>query len=125
LTCSGWDGWALDASDQFPNRICVISPYHNQGNHVDMPFVTREWIAATGWFACPDFHHHAWPIITGLIGEMTAIVHAPRQSFAVHHPAKVEMVSEQTLHKDQQAFFTFVALKLPAVVDRVREAMAR
>lgn len=121
----GWDDWALEATDQFPNRICVISPYHNQGNHVDMPFVTKEWIAAVGWFACPDCYHHTTSIITGLIGEMSAIVHAPKQSFSIFHPAKVEVVSEKTKNMDMQAFFTFVALKLPPVVERVREAMAR
>lgn len=121
----GWDDWALEATDRFPNGICVISPYHNQGHHVDMPFVTAAWIKATGWFACPDLHHHSSSIITGLIGEMSAIVHAPKQSFSIYHPAKVEMVSENLLAKDLQAFFTFTALKLPAVVDRVREAMAR
>ena len=120
----GWDDWSIEASDQFPNRVCVISPCHNQGHHVDMPFVTRAWIKAVGWFACPDVYHHAWPIVIGVIGEMSAIVHAPVHKFNVYHPAKVEMLSENLLAKDMQAFYTFVALKLPAVVDRVRKAMA-
>lgn len=124
LTTPHWDEWALAATDKFPNRICVISPFHNQGNHVDMPFVTREWIAAAGWFACPDCQHYCWPIITGLIGEMTAIVHAPRHSFGIYHAPKVEMVSEGRLAADHAAFFQFVALKLPPVVDRIREAMS-
>jgi hypothetical protein len=124
LTTPHWDEWALAATEQFPNRICVISPFHNQGNHVDMPFVTRGWIDAVGWFACPDCHHYCWPIITGLIGEMTAIVHTPRHSFGIYHPPKVELVSEAALSHDKAAFFDFVALKLPPLVDKVREAMS-
>jgi len=124
LTIEHWDQWVSEAVNQFPNRVCVISPAHNQGGHVDMPFVSREWINAVGWFACPDCYHYCWPIITGLIGEMSAIVHAPEQSFAVHHPHKVEMVSESLRNREAQAFFEFVSLKLPAVVDRVRQAMS-
>lgn len=123
LTVPAWDEWALEAASKFPNRICVISPFHNQGNHVDMPFVTAEWIRAVGWFACPDCYHYCWPIITGLIGEMSAIVHAPSHGFAIHHPHKIEMVSESVRNADAQAFFEFVSTRLPAVVERVRSAM--
>ncbi len=125
VTTPHWDEWALDATDVFPNRICVISPFHNQGNHVDMPFVTRSWVDVTGWYACPDLYHYCWPILTGLIGEMSAIVHAPRHAFGIFHPPKTEMVSETTLLNDKAAFFDFVALKLPVTVEKVREAMAR
>jgi hypothetical protein len=121
----GWDGWLLEVVDQFPNKICVVSPHHNQGNHVDMPFVSRKWIDVVGWFACPACHHHAWPIITGLIGEMTAIVHSPRQMFALVHPHKTEMVSVNKMEHDHRAFFEFVSLKLPAVVETVRTEMGR
>lgn len=123
MTTKGWDGWLLDALKQFPNRVAVVSPYHNQGNHVDMPFVSREWMDATGWFAYPRCFHYAWPIITGLIGEMSAIVHAPFDRFAVHHPPKTEIVSLERLQADHTAFFEFVALELPATVERVRGSM--
>ena len=123
VTTPGWDGWLLDAISQFPNRVCVVSPHHNQGNHVDMPFVSREWIKATGWFACPTMYHYAWPTVTSLIGEMTAIVHAPRQCFNIDHDY-VDGTYQDRRIKDNTEFYDFVSLKLPAVVESVRAAMS-
>jgi hypothetical protein len=122
VTTPRWDEWVLEAVKQFPNRICVISPHHNMGNHVDMPFVTKEWIKAVGWYACPDCYHYSWPTITGLIGEMTAICHAPAHKFHVEHADHVQDHTAQT--RDAQPFYEFVSLKLPAVVERLRQAMS-
>lgn len=116
-----WDHWLLEAVSHCPNRIGVISPYHNFGNHVDMPFVSREWISVTGWYACPDVYHYCWPIITGLIGEMTGIIHAPQGRFAIEHDTHEQDKQAQT--KDAQPFFEYVSLKLPAVVEKLRTAM--
>lgn len=123
MTTPHWDDWLMHAISECPNRIGVISPYHNHGNHVDMPFVSREWMQATGWYAYPECWHWAWPIITGLIGEMSGIIHAPKGSFALHHDYEHHMNLEKG-KADAEAFFEFVALKLPAVVERVRNAMA-
>lgn len=122
ITTDRWDEWVSDCVEQFPNRICVISPHHNNGNHVDMPFVTREWIEATGWFACPAMFHYAWPTITSLIGEMTGIVHAPKQRFHIEHDY-VDGTYPERRARDYEAFFNYVSLRLPAVVEKVREAM--
>jgi hypothetical protein len=122
VTTPGWDTWLLEVVKQFPNRVCVVSPHHNMGNHVDMPFVTKEWIKAVGWYACPDTRHYCWPTITGLIGEMTAICHAPEQRFHVEHEDHTQDRVKQI--DDAQPFYEFVSLKLPAVVERVRQAMA-
>lgn len=122
MTTPGWDDWLMQAIAECPNRIGVISPYHNHGNHVDMPFVSREWMAVTGWYAYPECFHWAWPIITGLIGEMSGIIHAPKGSFALHHDYEHHMNMDKG-KADAEAFFEFVALKLPAVVERVRNAM--
>src|SRR5712664_1471518 len=81
----GWDEWCLSAVRMFPNRVGVISPAHSLGLHVDMPFVSNGWVKATGWFACPEMYHYAWPLLTGIIGEMTAILHAPETAFLVEH----------------------------------------
>lgn len=123
LTTPGWDSWALETISMFPNRVCVISPHHNQGNHVDMPFVTREWINATGWFACPTMYHYAWPTVTSLIGEMTAIVHAPAQSFNIDHDY-VDGTYPDRRMADNTEFYNYVSLKMPADVERVRMALA-
>lgn len=123
MTTPGWDEWALEVVAQFPNRICVISPSHNQGNHVDMPFVTNEWIKQTGWFACPTMYHYAWPTVTSLIGEMTGIVHAPKQCFHIDHDY-VDGTYMERRNKDNTEFYDYVSLKMPEVVERIRAAMS-
>lgn len=122
ITTPGWDEWVLGAIDQFPNRIAVISPHHNNGNHVDMPFVSRKWIEATGWFACPAMFHYAWPTITSLIGEMAGIVHAPKQKFHIEHDY-VDGTYPERRARDYEAFYNYVSLRLPETVEKVRRAM--
>jgi len=117
----GWDYYIGEVMDSFPRRLCVVSPYHNFGNQVDMPFVSKEWIRLIGWYACPNTYHYCWPIITGLIGEMTAICHCPMTRFGIEHDLHVENKAAQV--RDAQPFFEFVSLKLPALVERIREAM--
>lgn len=119
----GWDQWLMESLTAFPNRIAVVSPYHNHGNHVDMPFVSKEWIEVVGWYAYPKAFHYCWPIITGLIGEMSAIVHAPMQRFAIQHEF-AEWGNPDHRTSDAQAFFEFVSLSLPKTVERVRQAMS-
>lgn len=121
ITTKDWATWLLEAFSQCPNQVGVVSPYHNHGNHVDMPFVSQAWLKAVGWFACPDCYHYCWPTITGLIGEMSAIVHAPMQKFAIEHADHAQDHAKQV--RDAQPFYEFVSLKLPPVVERVRSAM--
>lgn len=122
ITTGQWAEWCLDVAAFLPNRVGVISPSHNQGPHVDMPFVTKEWIEATGWFAVPIAYHFVWPLVTALIGEMTAIVHAPKQRFNVDHD--LAMSKNQVWRTtDTEAFLPFVARELMPIVDRVRDAI--
>jgi hypothetical protein len=118
----GWDAWLLETLDFFPRRLAVVSPRHNLGEHVDMPFVSWEWIDCVGWYACPEFYHYCWPILTGLIGEMTAIVHAPEQSFAIHHEG-LPHTNLASRDDDAKKFFEYVALKMPVHVEALRDAM--
>jgi hypothetical protein len=118
-----WDEWLFSALASFPKRLVVVSPWHNLGGHVDMPFVSREWIDLLGFYACPDMIHYSWPILTGLIGEMTAIVHAPQDSFAVQHEG-LEHTNQNVRDKDARAFFEYVSLKLPVYVERLRKELA-
>ena len=124
LATPGWDRWADDALNRFPGRLCVLSPSHNNGTHVDMPFVSREWIDLVGWYACPSTFHYAWPIITGLIGEMTAIVHAPRDKFSLEHNY-VEGTNAGIRDRDYRAFFSYVSSFLPETVDKIRKQMVK
>lgn len=122
VTTAEWAEWCLDVVAFLPNRVGVISPAHNQGPHVDMPFVTKGWIKATGWFAVPIAYHFVWPLVTALIGEMTAIVHAPKDRFNVDHD--LAMSANQVWRTtDTEAFLPFVARELMPIVDRVRDAI--
>lgn len=122
ITTPGWDKWTLDAIAQFPHGLLVVSPHHPHGYHVDMPFVSREWIERVGWYACPLMKHYAWPIATGLIGEMTAIVHAPETAFHIEHDYD-PTANRAVRANDYEAFFAFVSRDLPGVVDSLRRDM--
>ncbi len=122
LTSAQWAEWCLDVAAFLPNRVGVVSPAHNQGPHVDMPFVTKEWISATGWFAVPIAHHFVWPLVTALIGEMTAIVHAPKERFNIDHDLMMS-ANQVWASRDTEAFLPFVARELMPIVDRVRDAI--
>lgn len=121
LTIPQWDDWLLEVLNKYP--YAVVSPYHNNGNHVDMPFVSRKWIETVGWFACPAMFHYAWPTIASLIGEMTVIAHAGMNDFAIHHDY-VDGTYPERRERDNTAFYDYVSLRLPAVVHRIRKAMA-
>ncbi len=122
MVTPAWDQWVLSALDAFPKRLCVVSPRHNLGEHVDMPFVSKEWVELVGWYACPDMVHYSWPIYTGLIGELTAIVHAPDSGFRVQHEG-LDHTNQEVRDHDARVFFEHVSLELPAIVHRIRKAM--
>lgn len=123
MTTGGWDEWLFDVLEAFPKRLVVVSPWHNLGGHVDMPFVSREWIDMTGWFACPGMVHYSWPILTGLIGEMTAIAYAPQSAFALYHEG-LNHSNPEVRDADARHFFEVVSLKLPEIVARIRKEIA-
>ena len=124
-----WDDYVGRAIDELPKHVGVVSPHHNLGVHVDMPFVSREWIDATGWFAYPKAFHWVWPIITGLIGDISqCLVRAGEQEFSIKHLGTTTVGQPlECQESDIREFFFFVALendeRLPCVVERVREAM--
>jgi len=117
----GWDEYLMACLRDF-SRFIVVSPHHYHGSHVDMPFVSKEWISETGWYACPEFHHYCWPIITGLIGEMTAVVHCPEQSFSIDHDYEPDCNIARRI-SDNAKFFDCVTLTMPSIVERIRGLM--
>lgn len=119
ITTIGWDQWLLAAFGQLP--LAVISPHHGNGNYVDMPFVSKTWTELVGWYACPLMKHYAWPIVSGLIGEMSSIVHAPAQSFHIQHT--YDPMANPDRSGDYEAFFSYVSRDLPGTVDLLRKAM--
>jgi len=121
MVCRDWDEWVLAAMDSMAGRIVVVSPRHNLGEHVDMPFVSREWIDTVGWYACPDFYHFCWPVLLGLMGQLTCLIYPPEQAFSVHHEG-LPHTNLQALFEDKMGFFDYVALKLPPIIDKLRAA---
>ena len=85
MTTPGWDKYLQETLNYFPGRLGVVSPCHNCGPYVDQPFVSTEWIELVGWYACPEFKHYAWPLVTGIIGGYTGICHCPEDSFRMFH----------------------------------------
>src|SRR3990172_1146414 len=61
ITTAGWDQWLLHQLDQYTDRLLVVSPSHNHGRHVDMPFLSKEWVRVLGWFALPRTIQYGWP----------------------------------------------------------------
>ena len=122
IVTHGWDQYVMGCFNDL-HRLAVVSPHHNHGNHVDMPFVSREWIDAVGWYACPDFFHYCWPIVTGLVGEMTAIVHCAKTDFSIDHDYD-ENANMSKREADNARFFDYVTLKMMGVVWPLREMMS-
>ena len=118
-----WDKWVLDAMSRFPGSIGIVSPSHNLGDHVDMPFVSRRWVEILGWYACPDMYHYCWPILTGLIGEQTAICHAPESGFAVHH-SRLHPMNAEAEARDTAKFFRIVVADMPGYVASLRRELS-
>ena len=115
-----WDEWLLRTLAEYP--FAVVSPRHNLGEHVDMPFVSRKWIDVVGWYACPGMIHYSWPILMGLIGEMTCVVHAGDGDFRLIHEG-LPHTNQDVRDADAREFFDYVALKLPVPVYALRAAM--
>lgn len=119
---AGWEDYAEGKFAGWPKRIGVVSPAHNHGVHVDMPFVSREWLDAIGWFAYPKAYHFVWPIIIGLIAEAAGCIdHASKSVFRLEHTYSV-FTNREHEKMDCQEFFYFAALELADVVRRVQKA---
>ena len=117
-----WDSWLLETLDCFPGRLGVLSPFHNCGPYVDQPFVSREWIDVVGWYACPEFKHYAWPLVTGVIGGQTAIIHCREDQFAVFHDY-VGGYWEAVYAEDCKALYHCLATTVLEKVDLLQRAM--
>jgi len=118
----GWDAFLQETLDLFPGRLGVISPWHNCGLHVDQPYVSREWVKLVGWYACPDFKHYGWPLVTGLIGGQTVIYYGHQGEFSIHHDY-VAGYWEAVYVADCKALYNCLATTLLHKVDVIQRAM--
>ena len=117
-TVRGWDRYI---EEQIAGRIGVVSPSHSMGNHVDVPFVSREWIEALGWFCYPTAYHYVWPTVIGLLGEASGtIVHAPADRFFIQHHQ--ESTRADGIEKDALGFYKLMLYDFHNYVRKIKEA---
>lgn len=117
----GWDEYMIRSFDGFKNDIGVVSPHHNYGNYIDMPFVSRNWIDTLGWFAWPQMKHYCWTFSTGIFGEATEIVWPSESECHIEHThdgtARMQLYSE-----DAVGFFNGFALGYRDCIVKLQEA---
>jgi len=118
----GWDRWMLAKFDAFPNDVGVVSPHHNYGDYIDMPFLSRAWIDAIGYFAYPHMFHYAWTLATGLLGEATNIVYATKDEMTILHD-HVDSPNMAHYEGDCAKFFNHFMFNHRRLIDSLRAAM--
>ena len=82
FTIPGWDDHVLM---DCVGSLCIVAPEH--GNHeIDMPFISRKWYEALGWFAWPGLYHWGWPSVLAALGHATdSLVRSTAAEFYIDH----------------------------------------
>lgn len=120
----GWDVYVRQTIDSWPGRIGVLSASHNQGDFVNLPYVSREWIELCGWFAYPEAFHFIWDTVLEILGEATRIVYSDPEKFKVFHGYMIAANKAEHHDRDAVAFLMFCVNERRALVKKIREAMA-
>lgn len=118
LTVPGWDRQVVEVFDRFPNDIGVVSLGHPFGRYVDLPFVSRNWCNATGWFCPPGFIHGCWPAVIGALGEATQIQYL--RCATGRESAYKRLGSEHGYH-DQTCAYQFLVSDFGNTVAKLKE----
>lgn len=124
IVTPGWSKYVQETIDGFPNRVGVVSPSHSYGDYIDMPFVSREWVDGLGYFAYPHMFHYCWTLVTGLLGEATNIVYAPRDKFHIEHDHKDSPQMGHYGH-DAKSFFNHFMLEHRKLIESLRRMACR
>lgn len=120
IETNGWDEYL--ASLSFAGGVGVVSPAHNLGPHVDMPFVSHAWIAALGWFSHPRLCHFCWPTLNALLAEVCGcLVHGDLRRFALHHEQRASYSFDATA-SDAVAFYEILLYEWPFLLDSLKDA---
>lgn len=120
----GWDVNMSKVAEGFRNGIGVVSPAHNHGNHIDVPFVTKSWTDALGWYCYPGFYHWCWPTVIGMIGTaVNAVVRMSPHECYIHH--ELEPPHNSDKHEgDVSQLYTFCTYeRFEIAVNFMRRAM--
>ena len=118
----GWDEVTLRAFDGFPNGIGVVSPAHNVSGSVNFPYISRSWLDAIGWFACPDTLHYCWDTVLEILGESTNIKHMSADEFSIHHDHLWNPQAGDRFKMDAVQFLNWCVTKRCETTAKLREA---
>lgn len=116
----GWEDYVDRAILKHPGRIVVVSPAHTGGPWVNFPYVSKEWIAATGYFACEHMEHFCWDTVAEVLGTATAIERATNSEFFIQHDRLQRF--PRSLARDCEKFLWWCAAVMPESVDKLRKA---
>lgn len=117
----GWDKFCQKSLFGLRDHVGVVSPWTGQGEMVDMPFVSGEWIRRMGWYAPPQFYHFGWTAVLGVLGECTRAIHAKANEFSIRH--KMESPANSThLPGDKDNLYNFFTYYLSDSLRRLRKA---
>jgi hypothetical protein len=120
----GWDAYVVEASKDFKNGIGVMAPHTNFGRQVDMPFCTRGWIDAVGWYGYPNVVHYVWPTVIALLAQCIVpecLVYADPERFMIHHHVK-SASGYNMMNSDAIQLYNFIAQDFPIYADKIRAA---
>lgn len=118
----GWDKWLEEVLDSAPGRIILASPDHSGGEWVNFQFVSKEWVSALGWFACPDVNHYCWDTVAEMLGEATAIRWAKNSEFFIEHDMLFNAKSQEDFKPDCEKFLWWCVGGRREAVKRLKEA---
>ena len=118
----GWDLYALESLQRFPGRIGVVSAAHNNGEFLNYPCVSKEWIQVLGWYAHPSIYHFCWDTMHELLGDATNIVYAPRDKWLMEHKGRTQNMVHYG--QDCQFFLTWCVTERAKDVGKLRRALA-
>jgi hypothetical protein len=116
----GWDQRMAEVAARFEGGVGVVSPAHNLGDHDDMPFVTKRWVEALGWFAYPGVYHWAWPTVISALGEGIQAIVRPKDVVIRHDHAAPS--NQEMSREDAKQFYAFMAYRYPTALRVLRDA---
>lgn len=116
FTMVGWDRRVIREFERWPDRIVTLGarPAHLQ--HIQFPFVSRQWVHALGFAVEPSLKHFTPDTIIQTLGEATRIVYADLGMVHTEEPS----IDHHLLDGDAMAFVMWCATKLPIDARRLR-----
>lgn len=119
ITTHGWDRGVLA---MLTNRIGIVAPAHATED-LDLPFVSRGWVRALGYFAWPGLYHWGWPSVTAALAAATrTVTRSAPGDFYIDHPAH-ESMNRERYPSDIIALYDFFACHFDAALEDLRRSL--